>query len=143
MPINSRTKGAAFERLIVNKINECLVELGYEDRVSRNFDQSWKAGLADIYFRNFCIECKRYGDSKTNQYKEAWWQQVLTSAGDDFIPILIYKFNRKPIYCTVPLWFYSNEDTKNKSKEALAGIANVPLEDLCKKLSERYSKSNG
>ena len=87
--INSRAKGAAFERLIVNKINECLEVVGIEDRVSRNFDQSWKAGLADIYFQNFCIECKRYGDSKTNQYKQAWLDQVLKSAGDDFIPILI------------------------------------------------------
>ena len=140
MPINSRTKGAAFERLIVNKINECLEEVGVEDRVSRNFDQSWKAGLADIYFKNFCIECKRYGDSKTNQYKEAWWQQVLKSAGDDFIPILIYKFNQKPIYCVVPLWLYSNEENSNKSNYR---TANVPLEDLCKRLSGVISKSNG
>ena len=140
MPINSRTKGAAFERLIVNKINECLEEVGVEDRVSRNFDQSWKAGLADIYFKNFCIECKRYGDSKTNQYKEAWWQQVLKSAGDDFIPILIYKFNQKPIYCVVPLWLFSNEEGGSKSNDR---TANVPLEDLCERLSEVISKSNG
>jgi|TARA_B110000967_G_C18883155_1_gene562290 hypothetical protein len=140
MPINSRTKGAAFERLIVNKINECLEEVGVEDRVSRNFDQSWKAGLADIYFKNFCIECKRYGDSKTNQYKEAWWQQVLKSAGDDFIPILIYKFNQKPIYCVVPLWLFSNEEGGSKSNDR---TANVPLEDLCERLSGVISKSNG
>tara|TARA_B110000902_G_scaffold50228_1_gene57596 strand:- start:46 stop:468 length:423 start_codon:yes stop_codon:yes gene_type:complete len=140
MPINSRTKGAAFERLIVNKINDCLEEVGVEDRVSRNFDQSWKAGLADIYFKNFCIECKRYGDSKTNQYKEAWWQQVLKSAGDDFIPILIYKFNQKPIYCVVPLWLFSNEEGGSKSNDR---TANVPLEDLCERLSGVISKSNG
>ena len=140
MPINSRTKGAAFERLIVNKINECLEGVGLEDRVARNFDQSWKAGLADIYFKNFCIECKRYGDSKTNQYKEAWWQQVLKSAGDDFIPILIYKFNRKPIYCVVPLWVFSNKKDSNKRNDR---TANVPLEDLCERFSEVISKSNG
>jgi len=140
MPINSRTKGAAFERLIVNKINECLEGVGLEDRVARNFDQSWKAGLADIYFKNFCIECKRYGDSKTNQYKEAWWQQVLKSAGDDFIPILIYKFNQKPIYCVVPLWVFSNKKDSNKRNDR---TANVPLEDLCERFSEVISKSNG
>jgi len=137
--INSRAKGAAFERLIVNKINDCLAEQGMDDRVSRNFDQSWKAGLADIYFKNFCIECKRYGDSKTNQYKQAWWDQVLVSAGDDFIPILIYKFNRKPIYCVVPLWVYSSKESSNKSNSS---IANVPLEDLCERLSEVINKSN-
>ena len=52
MPINSRTKGATFERLIVRKINECFEREGIEDRVSRNFDQSWKGGLADIYYKN-------------------------------------------------------------------------------------------
>ena len=75
--INSRTKGAAFERLIVRKINACLQQQGLEDRVSRNFDQSWKAGLADIYFRNFAIECKRYGKSNTNMYRQEWWDQVI------------------------------------------------------------------
>ena len=58
MPINSRNKGAAFERLIVRMINECFEREGIKDRVSRNFDQSWKGGLADIYYRNFAIECK-------------------------------------------------------------------------------------
>ena len=77
--------------------------------------------------------------SNTNQYKEAWWQQVLKSAGDDFIPILIYKFNRKPIYCVVPLWVYSSKESSNKLNSS---IANVPLEDLCERLSEVINKSN-
>ena len=58
MPINSRTKGAAFERLIVRKINACLQQQGLEDRVSRNFDQSWKAGLADIYLETLLSSAK-------------------------------------------------------------------------------------
>lgn len=128
--INSRAKGAAFERLIVNKINECLESVGIEDRVARNFDQSWKAGLADIYFQNFCIECKRYGDSNTNQYKQAWWDQVLKSAGDDFIPILIYKFNRKPIYCVVPMHLMFDAPKDNQM------IYMCPLEELCVRMTK-------
>jgi len=131
MSINSRTKGAAFERLIVKTINKCLEKENIEDRVSRNFDQSWKAGLADIYFRNFCIECKRYGNSNTNMYKQSWWDQVVKSAGDDFIPLLIYKFNRKPIYTVVPAWLVSAAPKDNQV------VYMCPLEELCSKLIDR------
>ena len=131
MTINSRTKGAAFERLIVNTINRCFKEEGIDDRVSRNFDQSWKAGLADIYFRNFAIECKRYGKSSTNMYKQSWWDQVVKSAGDDFIPLLIYKFNRKPIYAVVPAWLVSAAPKDNQV------VYMCPLEELCEKLIAR------
>lgn len=131
MSINSRTKGAAFERLIVNTINKCLEKENIEDRVSRNFDQSWKAGLADIYFRNFCIECKRYGKSNTNMYRQEWWEQVLKSAGNDFIPLLIYKFDRKPIYAVVPAWLVTSAPKDNQV------VYMCPLEELCSKLIDR------
>ena len=134
--INSRTKGAAFERLIVNKINECLKGAGLKDRVSRNFDQSWKAGLADIYFRNFAIECKRYGKSNTNMYKQEWWEQVLKSAGQDFIPILIYKFDRKAIYAVVPAWLVSSAPKNNQV------VYMCPLEEVCQKITKVLGKSN-
>ena len=39
MPINSRTKGAGFERLMVKKINEYLEAGNYSHRVKRNLDQ--------------------------------------------------------------------------------------------------------
>ena len=58
MPINSRNKGAAFERLIVRMINECFEREGIKDRVSRNFDQSWKGGLADIYYKTLLLNVK-------------------------------------------------------------------------------------
>tara|TARA_R110002033_G_scaffold2549_1_gene17333 strand:+ start:170 stop:589 length:420 start_codon:yes stop_codon:yes gene_type:complete len=136
MPINSRTKGAAFERLIVRKINDCLAKEGLEDRVSRNFDQSWKAGLADIYFRNFAIECKRYGKSNTNMYRQEWWDQVIKSAGQDFIPILIYKFDRKAIYAVVPAWLVSSAPKNNQV------VYMCPLEEVCQKITKVLGKSN-
>ena len=131
MTINGRTKGAAFERFIVNKINECFAEEGIEDRVSRNFDQTWKAGLADIYFRNFCIECKRYGNSNTNMYRQAWWDQDLKSAGDKYIPLLIYKFDRKAIMCVIPAYLVSNAPKHNQVTYM------CPLEELCDTLLPR------
>ena len=41
------------------------------------------------------IECKRYGDGA--EPLNDWWDQVIISAGENFIPILVYKFNRRPI----------------------------------------------
>jgi|TARA_R100000479_G_scaffold108045_1_gene54226 hypothetical protein len=136
MAINSRTKGAAFERLIVRKINECLEQEGIEDRVSRNFDQSWKGGLADIYYRNFAIECKRYKNNKTNMYKQSWWDQVVASAGDKYIPLLIYKFDRKPIYAVIPAYLVSN------APEHYQVTYMCPLEDLCKDIKNILRKAN-
>ncbi len=134
--INSRTKGAAFERLIVRKINGCLEQQGLEDRVSRNFDQSWKAGLADIYFRNFAIECKRYGKSNTNMYRQEWWDQVIKSSGHDFIPILIYKFDRKVEMCVLPAWLVSSAPKNNQITYM------CPLEEVCQKITKVLGKSN-
>ena len=136
MPINARTKGAAFERLIVRKINECLAKEGLEDRVARNFDQSWKAGLADIYFRNFAIECKRYGKSNTKMYKQDWWEQGLERAGDDLISILIYKFDRKTEMCVLPAWLVSSAPKNNQI------VYMCPLEEVCQKITKVLGKSN-
>ena len=136
MPINSRTKGATFERLIVRKINECFERVGIEDRVSRNFDQSWKGGLADIYYKNFAIECKRYKQSNTNMYRQEWWDQVLKSAGDKYIPLLIYKFDRKTIMCVIPAYLVSNAPKHNQVTYM------CPLEDICKDIKNILEKAN-
>ena len=37
--VNSRNKGAAFERVIVNKINTILESKNIDTRVKRNLDQ--------------------------------------------------------------------------------------------------------
>ena len=56
--VNSRNKGAAFERVIVNKINTILESKGSKERVKRNLDQYQTKGMADVYFKNFAIECE-------------------------------------------------------------------------------------
>ena len=48
MPINSRTKGAAFERLMVKKINQYLEAGNYNDRVKRNLDQTFMKGHKNL-----------------------------------------------------------------------------------------------
>ena len=61
----------------------------------RNLEQYQTAGKADIEFNNLMIEAKRYKSG--NWHKEEWWDQALTSAGDEYLPILIYKYDRQPI----------------------------------------------
>ena len=135
MPINSRTKGAAFERLIVNKINDCFVDLNIDRRATRNLDQAFIKGLADIYIGQFAIECKRYGVGSV--WKQTWWDQVCHSAGDNLIPILIYKFNRRPIMAVVPGWIRSDS-----IKICNENIVQSPLDDICQDMASILDRCN-
>tara|TARA_R110001592_G_scaffold180152_2_gene422298 strand:+ start:248 stop:670 length:423 start_codon:yes stop_codon:yes gene_type:complete len=133
--INSRTKGAAFERLIVNKLNAVFLDLGIDRTAKRNLDQAFIKGLADIYIGQFAIECKRYGENKSgNMYKQAWWDQVVSSAGDKLIPVLIYKYNKREIMAVVPGWIVSGMRKDNQV------IYMCPLSDLCGSLEDIFKK---
>ena len=97
--VNSRNKGAVFERVIVRLINEFWEKRGLDETVKRNLDQYQSKGMADIYWRNFAIECKCYAGKGSTFAQEKWWAQACESAGDKLIPVLIYKYNRnKPRY---------------------------------------------
>jgi len=69
--------------------------------LKRNLDQYQTCGKADIEFHNLMIEAKRYASG--HWYKPEWWEQAKTSAGDQFIPVLIYKYDRQPIRMVFPL----------------------------------------
>ena len=92
MPVNSRAKGANFEREIANLL---IDDLNLTNPVKRILEQTRTKELPDLQLGRLCIECKRYGDGA--EPLNDWWDQVITSAGDNFIPILVYKFNRRPI----------------------------------------------
>ena len=93
MAINSRTKGANFEREIGNLLVE---QLGLTQPVKRILEQTRTKELPDLKLGRWCLECKRYGDG--SEPSQDWWDQVIrASEGYDLIPALIYKFNRRPI----------------------------------------------
>ena len=92
MAINSRTKGANFEREIGNLLME---QLGLNQPVKRILEQTRTKELPDLKLGRWCLECKRYGDG-SEPYQD-WWDQVLAATGDGEFPALIYKFNRRPI----------------------------------------------
>ena len=90
MPINSRNKGAAFERQIASIIKD---ELGLE--VKRNLDQYQSKGCYDLVgLHGYALELKRYA-SITDSMKRTFWKQALEQTGEYEEPILIYKADRQ------------------------------------------------
>ncbi len=110
--INSRNKGASFEREVAKLINEFFDDIGYDYKVKRNLEQYQEKDLGDLNIPNHTIECKRYASG--NWYKEEWWKQVCDSCGDT-IPVLIWKYNHQPIRVCVPLWSLSPDWGKDNS----------------------------
>ena len=97
---DSRTKGAAFERAVCKRLNTFFVDEGIDLSVKRNLDQYQAKDLCDIELPGYAIECKAYKSGWW--HLTAWWDQVCDACGDK-TPILIWKFNNKPIRVTLPL----------------------------------------
>ena len=98
---NSRQKGAAFERDIVKRLNGFAAKAGFDFSCKRNLDQYQARDLCDIEIPGHAIECKAYKDGFW--YRAEWWEQVVR-ASDGRIPVLVWKFNNKPIRVTLPLY---------------------------------------
>ena len=99
---DSRNKGAAFERYIVKRLNIFFYDNGLDIKCKRNLDQYQTKDLSDIEIPLHSIECKAYKDGWW--YKPAWWDQILASCGDQ-TPVLVYKFNNKPVRVCIPLHY--------------------------------------
>ena len=98
--INSRNKGAAFERDIAKILNEFFTAEGIDYQTKRNLDQYQQKDQCDLDMPYFAVECKFYKEG--DLLRAAWWDQVCKSCNGK-IPALIYKFNRRPIRVCVPL----------------------------------------
>ena len=93
MSINSRNKGAAFERQIANALIE---DLNLKNPVKRILEQTRTKELPDLMLGSWCIECKAYGTGA--EPRPGWWEQVIASSKTNGLkPALVYKFNNRPI----------------------------------------------
>ena len=93
MSINSRNKGAAFERQIANAL---INDLKLKNPVKRILEQTRTKELPDLMLGRWCIECKAYGTGA--EPRPDWWEQVLVSSNQEGMrPALVYKFNTRPI----------------------------------------------
>ena len=103
MPINSRNKGCAFERTIVNELRD---ELFFEDAVtSRAESRNMDAKGVDICGVPFHVQCKAY-DSTTPKYME-----LLDGMPDDQPPVIFHKRNRLGVIVAMK-WDYLYELVK-------------------------------
>ena len=108
MSINSRNKGAAFERQIAKALIE---DLNLKNPVKRILEQTRTKELPDLMLGTWCIECKAYGTGA--EPRPHWWDQVLTSSNQHNLkPALVYKFNNRPIKVRI-LASSLNKDIKN------------------------------
>jgi|TARA_R110002020_G_scaffold13250_9_gene47795 hypothetical protein len=112
--INSRNKGASFERHIASLLNVFFINHDIDFKCKRNLEQYQEKNLGDLTIPNHTIECKRY--SSGNWYKEEWWEQTVNSCKEDkTIPVLIWKYNRQPIRVCIPMHVLT-KNKKNFSK---------------------------
>ena len=102
MATNGRNKGAAFERDVAKMLHD---ELGISFK--RDLEQ-YREGLhgdlipSDPDFP-FTLELKRFADGPIGGQK-AWWEQTCAAAKrENKVPALIYRYDRRPIRCVVPM----------------------------------------
>ena len=86
---DSRQKGAAFERSIINAIKDNLGDK-LPEMPKRNLSQYQTKGQSDIIIPGFAIECKAY--AKGYVHKKDWWVQACEQSGD-LEPVLVYKYD--------------------------------------------------
>ena len=97
--VDSRAKGAGFEREIAHLIYE---HLGIS--VRRDLDQYRESQHGDLIgLDGWVIECKRYADNSSFLHRPEWWTQTCNAARNGEHPVLIYKYDRRPIRCVFPL----------------------------------------
>ena len=121
MPINSRNKGASFERQVANILNEFFERNGIDFRTKRNLVQYQEKDLCDLDIPFHAVECKSYKEGKW--LKTSWWDQVCSSSNGK-IPALIFKFNRTPIRVAIPLHAINTEWDPDNQKICVMNIDN-------------------
>ena len=112
MSAAARRKGHDFERSVSNKLQQ---ELGVSCK--RVLDQYREGNLGDIVLEPFVIECKRYACKFDPA--QAWWDQAWQAGQHmNLTPILVWKFDRRPIGAMVPLSLLADNYPNEKSYTA-------------------------
>lgn len=107
--VNSRNKGASFERDIIKSLRMDLGDVVDAESLKRNLTQYQKKDETDIIVGElFAVECKRYASG--NWYQQAWLDQCYKSAALlNMIPVLVWKFDRQAVRVTMPIYAVGRE----------------------------------
>ena len=126
--VNSRNKGAAGERQVAKILYD---ELGIEFK--RELRQTQDAGYGDLTSdpcTGFSIEVKTY--AKGTGCRPEWWDQSRRSAElTGLIPVVIYKFDRRPWRVEMPLSYFTEDPHDQR--------VNVSIETWCYLVRERIN----
>jgi len=110
--VNSRAKGSSFELSIGKLIYE---HLGVT--VRRDLEQYRESNHGDLIgLDGWTIECKRYADNSAFLHRPEWWTQTTNAAGDNTHPVLIYKFDRRPVRCVFPIHVINGDWTRKNNE---------------------------
>ena len=106
MTINSRNKGATFERDIAREL-----ELLTGVRFQRNLEQSRAVDHCDLIPDDpawpFSLELKRYASG--TGCKPAWWAQARRAAAKTGkTPCVVYKYDRREVRVCLPIQLLGN-----------------------------------
>lgn len=98
--VNSRNKGACFEREVAKELH-LLTGINFR----RDLDQYRSSDLGDLICDvpdfPFIIECKRY---RSLGFQSAWWKQAHKAAlSANKRAAVVYRFNRQPTLVRVQL----------------------------------------
>lgn len=89
--MNSKDKGARFERTIAN----ILKDYGYDARRTAQYCGNTGEAADVVGLNGIHIECKHY---KTMGFSYEWLDQAERDAKDGLIPVVVHKINgRKPV----------------------------------------------
>ena len=129
MTINQRKKGHDFERKISKKLQE---DLGLKRPVRRILTQYQEKNHPDLKLGRWNIECKAY--KKGFEPPFAWWKQVLGVTPRDEFPVLVYKFDNKPIRVRVRM-----QELSNSFKDD-AKLVDLNWESFCYLMKNKYQE---
>jgi Holliday junction resolvase len=120
MPIDSRAKGARFERAVAKFLSE---QLGAT--VERNLDQSRRAGTdlvtapgSKVNLDHIAFECKHLDRSAL----PSWWAQAVSNSNVGQTPVLAFKIGRRPRQWVVPLALVHGGNVDNMGDSTLAPV---------------------
>ena len=129
--VNSRAKGAGGERQVAKILSD---ELGYIFK--RELRQTQDAGYGDLTSEpctGFSIEVKTY--AKGTGCRPEWWEQSKRSAElTGLIPVVIYKFDRRPWLVEMPLSYFIPDHHDQR--------VTVSIETWCYIVRERMIKND-
>jgi len=133
--VNSRAKGSAGERELINEMEGWLGPW-VKQQVKRNLEQTRNGGHDLIGLGRWALECKRYKEA-TESDIEGWWHQAVAQAHlVGKTPVLAYRLDRRSWRVRIP------------TRELLAWLGNwdiewtaeITLQAFCAILNEELSE---